>query len=105
MSRNTGDILLGVLAGAAVGAGIGILMAPDKGSNTRKKIKNKFDSSKEDVMEKFEELASMVRRKTGNYSSEISDAIDEALEETGADKKEMIALLEKKLESLKKVAK
>ena len=33
--------LLGFLAGAAVGALAGILLAPDKGSETRKKISKK----------------------------------------------------------------
>ena len=33
-----GKILLGVLAGAAAGATLGILFAPKKGSVTRKKI-------------------------------------------------------------------
>ena len=34
----TGKILLGVLAGVAAGATLGILFAPAKGSKTRKKI-------------------------------------------------------------------
>ena len=34
-------ILVGFLAGAAVGALAGILFAPDKGSNTRQKIADK----------------------------------------------------------------
>ncbi len=39
MSR--GKIILGVLAGAAAGTLIGILFAPDKGKDTRKKIVHK----------------------------------------------------------------
>ena len=33
-----GKVFLGVLAGVAAGAVLGILFAPDKGSKTRKKI-------------------------------------------------------------------
>ena len=38
---NTGKVLLGVLAGVAAGALVGILFAPAKGSRTRKRIYKK----------------------------------------------------------------
>ncbi len=39
MKESTSNFLMGFLAGAAAGALAGILFAPDKGSNTRKKLK------------------------------------------------------------------
>lgn len=42
-------ILVGFLAGAAVGALAGILFAPDKGSNTRRKIADKSGDIKDSV--------------------------------------------------------
>ena len=39
MSNDSGNILLAVLTGAIIGAGAGILYAPDKGEKTRKKNK------------------------------------------------------------------
>ena len=34
-----GNVLLGLAAGLAVGVAVGVLFAPDKGEETRKKIK------------------------------------------------------------------
>ena len=40
---STGKVILGSLAGLAIGAIAGILLAPEKGSITRKKIMDKGD--------------------------------------------------------------
>ncbi len=42
-TNNTTKILLAIIAGAAAGIAIGVLLAPDKGSETRKKIKEKAE--------------------------------------------------------------
>ncbi len=53
---NSGKVLLGILAGAAVGALAGILFAPSKGSNTRKKILKKGENYYDSLKEKVDEL-------------------------------------------------
>jgi gas vesicle protein len=56
----TGKAALGVLAGIAAGAVIGMLLAPDKGDRLRKKISRKSEDLAEaiddKINEKFEEL-------------------------------------------------
>jgi gas vesicle protein len=43
MSKKSGNFLMAFLAGAATGAILGILYAPDKGSNTREKLSYQLD--------------------------------------------------------------
>jgi len=102
---NTGEVLLSILAGAAIGVGVGILIAPDKGSNTREKIKNKFNSTKEGAEEKIEELLAYLSRKSDDVTANIDEALDEAISEDGAKKEELISYLEEKLKTLKKASK
>jgi gas vesicle protein len=54
MSR--GRIVLGALAGLAVGAILGILFAPDKGSATRKKIIDKGETYVDNLKEKINSI-------------------------------------------------
>jgi gas vesicle protein len=65
---SSGKVLLGILAGAAAGALLGILFAPDKGVNTRKKIVSKGEEYADDLKEKFGEFVDKVAEK---YESAI----------------------------------
>ncbi|MCK9399772.1 MAG: YtxH domain-containing protein [Bacteroidales bacterium] len=53
---SSGKVLLGVLAGVAAGAFLGILFAPGKGSDTRKKISKKGEDFADSLKEKFNEF-------------------------------------------------
>jgi gas vesicle protein len=49
-------VVTGFLAGVALGAVAGLLMAPDKGSKTRKKIMQKADDMTCSIKDKFSSL-------------------------------------------------
>ena len=53
---NAGKLLTAVLLGAAAGATLGILFAPDKGSETRKKISDKGSDLKDKFRKKMNAL-------------------------------------------------
>ena len=42
MSNHNGNTLLALVTGVAIGAGVGILFAPEKGTKTRSKIKDGY---------------------------------------------------------------
>jgi len=58
-------VILGVLAGVAAGAILGILFAPDQGSKTRKKI-----------IQKGEDLTDLVKDKVNNFLDVVSEKFE-----------------------------
>ena len=78
---SSGKVLLGALAGLAAGAALGILLAPDKGSQTRKKIKGNAGDYADELKKKFNKFVETV---TDKFESPKADAND--LVETGKSK-------------------
>ena len=67
----TGKAMLGILAGMATGAALGMLFAPDKGENTRKKI-----------IKKGEDLSNALNKKIDEKFSDLMDAITDVIKKT-----------------------
>lgn len=62
------NFLSGVICGAAIGAGVALMMAPQSGKKTRKKLHRAADDLRENATDRWEEVA-----------EEVRDRMDEAL--------------------------
>ena len=83
MTSNT-KIILGLLAAAAAGAAVGVLMAPEKGSELRRKIKESVGGvmddlaellalGQEELKERFSEAREGVQENVQNMKDKLSD--------------------------------
>jgi len=71
------DVVVGVLGGLAVGAILGILFAPDKGSNTRIKIAEKGTDLKDNLKGNFNDFVASIEDQYSNFTSNAEDVIEE----------------------------
>jgi gas vesicle protein len=68
---NSGKVFLGVLAGVAAGALMGILFAPEKGSKTRKQIVSKGEGYADALQGKLDDLTENI---TNSYKTTWDEA-------------------------------
>ena len=102
MSSKTNSSIIALLAGAAIGAGLGILFAPDKGSKTREKIKGNFDDLKDQAKEKWETLEEDTKEKFSRTKDDLKETVENLLSDTSYKAEEAISFLEEKLAELKR---
>ena len=86
--KDNGKIVTSLLAGLAAGAFLGIIFAPEKGSETREKLNESLadltDAIKERAEEQFDQLSDFKDKIVAAVKSKIGraeDAIDEEIEE------------------------
>jgi len=102
MSNNSGITVLALITGAAIGAGIGILFAPDKGTNTRRKIKVGFDDAKNDLQHKIEDAKDQLKEKIMRKKFDLEDSYEVLVSNVEHKKADLVGFLENKLADLKK---
>jgi gas vesicle protein len=58
-----GKVVVGLLAGVAAGAIVGVLFAPHSGKRTRRKISHKSEDFADEIKGKFNDLLSTINHK------------------------------------------
>ncbi|MEO6547518.1 MAG: YtxH domain-containing protein [Ferruginibacter sp.] len=85
---NSGKLLSGILIGAAAGAVLGVLFAPEKGTETRGKISKKGADLKNTVKDKINDLVDGISSHYEGMKSDAEDAYQEGKEKFGKAKSE-----------------
>ena len=75
---DSGKVVLGVLAGIATGAILGILFAPAKGTKTRKKICEKGTECADDLKDKFNEFRESISKKLEQVKEDVCNFTEQA---------------------------
>ncbi len=82
MKSSTAKFLFGFIAGAAAGAVTGLLMAPEKGTDTRKVVGEKIKKFREDLEKelsgKVDDLKEFVNESVDEMKHKISKAEQKA---------------------------
>lgn len=75
--KNTYKILAGFALGAAAGAILGILLAPDKGSNTRLKMNKKGREMVDEINELMDKSKDKFAHLKGNTTKTRKEPVEE----------------------------
>lgn len=100
-NNSSSNTLLGLLAGTAIGATLGILFAPDKGVNTRQRIADETVSAKDrlatSAMHLKDRVVETVSAKKGTLDEQVENIVSDVSYKT----EDVITTLERKLADLK----
>ncbi len=102
MSNDSGNVLLALLTGAAIGAGIGILYAPEKGEKTRKKIKDNALMAKDEITKRVSQAAEELTRTAESKKEDFERKLEDTISNMSYKADDIIVTLEAKLAELKK---
>ena len=99
--NNNENTVLGILAGTAIGAVLGILFAPDKGSSTRRKMVEQAENTKERIAETTLDLRDKAAATVASQRETLDTQVERIVSDVSHKSEEVITVLEKKLAELK----
>ncbi len=75
--NNTGKIITAVAAGAAAGAILGILFAPDKGTETRRKINEQGKKLADEMKNRMEKVKVKCNEMKDDFEKRVKETAEE----------------------------
>ena len=99
---NTGSTLLALVTGAAIGAAVGLLYAPESGDETRKKINKESKKAQKQFNQKYKETSSNLSSKAKKARFDFETRLEETLSSASYKADEILSAMESKLEDLRK---
>jgi len=99
---NTGSTLLALVTGAAIGAAVGLLYAPESGDKTRKKISKESKKAQDQFNQKYKETSSNLSSKAKKARMDFETRLEETLSSASFKADEILSAMETKLEDLRK---
>jgi len=98
---NAGKSFLAFISGAALGASIGLLYAPEKGEKTRKRLNSEADKAKDKFKEQWGKTSSNLSDSARRAKSEFDGKLEETLASASHKADDVIVSLQKRLDELR----
>ncbi|MHA6278995.1 YtxH domain-containing protein [Salinimicrobium sp. CAU 1759] len=98
----SGSTFLALLTGAAIGAGLGMLYAPESGEETRRKLGENARRTQDDLNKRYRETSSNLSQKAKKAKSDFELRLEETLSSASYKADEILSSLETKLDELKR---
>lgn len=101
MGNSSSNTLIGILAGTAIGATLGILFAPDKGINTRQLIADETNAAKDKLTTQAMHLKDRVVETVAARKGTLEEQVEQIVSDVSYKTDDVITTLENKLAELK----
>lgn len=98
----TGNTILALVTGAAIGAGLGLLYAPESGDKTRKKISKNAKEAKKKLEKQIQETSDNLSASAKQAKKSFDHKLEDTLKTASSKADDILVTMEKKLEELRK---